>query len=105
MSEQNDFLDCIKDIEYFICNYIDNFYESKIINYKENLTLGNPENIRFQEFYLRNLLKISYMNLFIRNFKKCIKYFEKSMELSYKLLRTYKTYCFTHIEDSKDSSL
>ena len=98
LSKDEDFKDVLKDIEHFILNYSSNFYEHKISRYKDNLMIGSAEHIRFQEYYLRNLIKISYMNFFLSKNKKAEKYFEKALELCYKLLNSFKRFCEQNFE-------
>lgn len=98
LSRDEEFKDVLKDIENFILNYSSNFYEHKISRYKDNLMIGSAEHIRFQEYYLRNLIKISFMNFFLNKAKKAEKYFEKGLELCYKLLNSFKRFCEQNFE-------
>ena len=91
------FDDCFKDIEQFIRNYSASFYQNKVLKYKDNLLIGNPDNLRFKEYYVRNLIKIAYMDLFLDEPKKALKYFDKSCKMSLELLRNYKHYCEQNI--------
>lgn len=97
VSRTSNYDDCFKDIETFIRNYSATFYQNKILKYKDNLLVGNPDNLRFKEYYVRNLTKIAYMNLFLDEAKKALKYFDKSCRMSLDLLRNYKQYCEQNI--------
>ena len=99
------FEDCFKDIESFIKNNSTSFYQSKIVKYKDNLLLGNPENLRFKEYYIRNLIKIAYFNLFLNENRKSLKYFDKSLKMCYELLKFYHKYCKENILSEEKETL
>jgi hypothetical protein len=92
-----------KDIEAVIKSYSKKFYQTKIAKYKENLAVGNPEQIRFQEFYLRNLLKISFMFVFNNEYPKAAKYFERAHSVAIKVQEQFCKICEASISKQDDS--
>ena len=99
------FEDCFKEIESFIRNNNGGFYQSKIVKYKDNLLIGNPENLRFKEYYARNLIKIAFFNLFLCEHKKALKYFEKSLRMCYELVKFYHVYCSNNVPEGRERLL
>lgn len=104
-SKRENFDDVIKEVGAFIKTFSVKFYANKILKYKDNLTIGNGEQIRFQEYYLRNYIKISLFNLFTMERQKAGKYFEKSYELTVKILYSYVKYAEANTSIDKQSGI
>lgn len=104
-TRRENFDDVTKEVANFVRSFSIRFYTGKILKYKDNLTVGNSEHIRFQEYYLRNYIKISFFNLFAGDRPRGIKYFDKSYELAMKILYSYIKFSESHPLTDKQANM
>ena len=72
------------------------------MKYKENLGVGNPDQPRFQEFYLRNLLKIAFLFVLNNESAKAAKYFERAHSVALRIQELFAKFCESNLAISKD---
>lgn len=94
--------DIYKDVESLVRSYCKKFYQTKIMKYKENLGVGNPDQPRFQEFYLRNLLKIAFLFVLNNESAKAAKYFERAQSVALRIQELFAKFSEANLSISKE---